>query len=539
MRVLVKEGEAVLADLSFEDEEIAIGSEAGCGIHLPDMRVSPRNAVIRPQDNGEWNIEPLDPDNTVLVNGHKLSERMELHNGDEIAVHEYLLKVYLDQELERHVVEDTRLSPEELARIKEFPLPPGSVVKRHFDPVTLTQDQLERVSRIGMEVFHCRDIHELVEVALNTLLVQFSARVAWIGLRRQPRGELEVLAGKLPGGQPCATTPVVELLQYRCTERAQHICIRKLRDEGEIGSAMGVPLTSPSGPLGMIYVDHGLKAKRFQIPDLDLISSIGAQIAAKLDALVQGRLQRNAEITATEISVVHTIQAQLDPRHAPQFENLQLAAYSRSGQERPGDMYDVMKHPDTRLAAFMLGHVNATGALLALSLARLHATFRVAVLHNDPPHAFGRELNWLMYDERDPSTVDALYLLIDPPSGKIRYCRAGKIGAIIINARGEPRALQAGDSPPIGQARDFKYAAQQEVLGPGETLILYTRGVASCVNAQGDRFGERRFLELVCDGFGQPPSQTIQDLTYELTSFFQDGKHPDDITIVLLHRLED
>jgi serine phosphatase RsbU (regulator of sigma subunit) len=528
-----------LADLSFEDEEIAIGSETGCGIHLPDARVSPRNAVVIPQENGDWNIESLDTDNTILVNGHKLTERIQLHNGDEIAIHEYLLKVYLEQELERHVVEDTRLTPEELARIKEFPLPAGSVVKRHFDPVILTQDQLERVSRIGMEVFHCRDIHELVEVALNTLFVQFNARVAWIGLRRQPKGELEVVAGKLPTGQPCATTPIVELLQYRCTERAQHICIRKVRDQEEIGSAMAVPLTSPSGPLGMLYVDHRVKAKRFQIPDLDLLSSIGAQIAAKLDALVQGRLQRNAEVTATEISVVHTIQAQLDPRHAPSFENLQVAAYSRSGQEKPGDLYDVMKHPDTRTTAFLLGHVNATGAMLALSLARLHATFRVAVLHNDPPHAFAREVNWLMYDERDPSTVDALYLLIDPRSGKIRYCRAGKLGTLIINARGEPRALHAGDAPPVGQVRNFEYAARQEVLAPGETLVLYTRGVATCSNAQGDRFGERRFLELVCDGFGQPPSQTIQDLTYELTSFFQDGKHPNDITIVLLHRTDE
>ncbi|HOB76539.1 MAG TPA: SpoIIE family protein phosphatase [Phycisphaerae bacterium] len=539
MRVLVKEGEAVLADLSFEDEEITIGSDSGCGIHLPDTRVSTRNAVIYPHDNGDWSIDSLDAENPILINGHKLTERFTLHHGDEITIQDFLLKIYLDQELDRHVVEDTRLTPEELARIKEFPLPAGSVVKRYFDPVTLTQDQLERVSRIGLEVFQCRDIHELVDVTLNLLLVQFNARVAWIGLRRQPKGELEVLAGKLPTGQPCPTTSVVELLQYRCTERGQHICIRKVRDQGEIGSAIGVPLTSPNGPLGMLYVDRRIKTKRFQIPDLDLMSALAAQVAAKLDALVQGQLQRHAEVTATEISVVHTIQAQLDPRHTPNFENMQLAAYSRSGQERPGDMYDVMKHPDTRTTAFLVGHVNATGALLALSLARLHATFRVAVLHSDPPHAFARELNWLMYDERDPSTVDALYLLVDPPTGKIRYCRAGKIGALIVNTRGEPRPLQAADSPSIGQIRDFKYIFHEECLAPGETLALYTRGVATCCNAQGERFSERRFIELVCDGFGQPPSQTIQDITYELTSFFEGGKHPDDITIVLLHRTEE
>ncbi|GMV98309.1 MAG: SpoIIE family protein phosphatase [Phycisphaerae bacterium] len=537
MRVLVKEGEAVLADLSFEDEEVCIGSETGCGIHLPDMRVSPRNALLTPTESGDWMIEPLDPDNAVLVNNHRLTERTQLRNGDEIALHEYLIKVYLDATLERHVIEDTRLTPEELARIREFPLPAGSVVKRHFDPVTLTQDQLERVARIGLEISHCRDIHELIEVTLNTLLVQFDARVSWIGIRRQPQGELEVLAGRLPSGQPCGPTPVVELLQYRCVERAQYICIRKVRDNPEIGSAMAVPLTSPGGPLGMIYVDHRVKAKRFQIPDLDLLSAIATQVAAKLYALVQGRLQRNVEISATEVSVVHTIQAQLDPRHAPQFDNLHLAAYSRSGQDKPGDVYDVMKHPDTGITSFLVGHVNASGALLALSMARLHATFRVAMLHNDPPHAFARELNWLMYDESDPSTVDALCLLIDPPSGRIRYCRAGKIGALIINNRGEPRPLQS-DHPPIGQSRHHQYDGRTEQLGPGETLVLYTRGVATCVNAQGERFGERRFLELVCDSFGQPPASIIQDLTYELTAFFADGRHADDITIVLLRRTE-
>ena len=128
MRVLVKEGEAVLADLSFEDEEITIGSDSGCGIHLPDTRVSTRNAVIYPHDNGDWSIDSLDAENPILINCHKLTERFTLHHGDEITIQDFLLKIYLDQELDRHVVEDTRLTPEELARIKEFPLPAGSVL---------------------------------------------------------------------------------------------------------------------------------------------------------------------------------------------------------------------------------------------------------------------------------------------------------------------------------------------------------------------------------------------------------------------------
>jgi len=68
---------------------------------------------------------------------------------------------------------------------------------------------------------------------------------------------------------------------------------------------------------------------------------------------------------------------------------------------------------------------------------------------------------------------------------------------------------------------------------------LYTRGIATCTDDQGQRFGEHRFITLVCDGFGQPPTTTLQDVTTELISFFKDGRHPDDISIVLLHREED
>ena len=88
-------------------------------------------------------------------------------NGDEIELYDYLIKVYLDADLSSHVVEDPRLSTEELAKVKQFPLPAGSVVKRHFDSVTLTTGQLDLVAKLGMEISGVRDLHELIEIALR------------------------------------------------------------------------------------------------------------------------------------------------------------------------------------------------------------------------------------------------------------------------------------------------------------------------------------------------------------------------------------
>jgi len=541
MRVLVKEGDAVLADLTFEDEEVYVGSEPSCAIHLPDMRVSARNAVIAPSGRGRWHIENLDSGNTILVNAHVLSEQAPLTDGDEIVLHDYLLKVYLEAGLDQHVAEfeEARLGADELAKIRQYPLPPGSIIKRHFDGITMVKNQLDRASDLGVEVSHCRDIHELVEISLDLLVDVFSARAAWIGIRRQPQGELEVVGGRLRSGQSCGTNPLIELLQYRCCERNQHICVRKVRHQKDIGSAMAVPLSTRNGTFGMLYIDRPRRAKRFQIPDLDLLTAFGSTVAAKLAVILQGRLRHKAAVSSTEVSVVHAIQAQLDPRSSPTWDNMQMAAYSRSGQETPGDVYDVMERPDTEITAFLLGHVRATGASLALSLARLHSTFRVAMLHNDPPHVFTRELNWLMYNEKDPALVDTLCVLVDAQTGKIQHCRAGKIGTFVVNPHGEPRKLPAADGPSVGVARNYEYVSKIDQLAPGETLAIYSRGAATAVNHEGEKFSEARFIELVCDGFNQPPGLTIQDVSHELADFFHDGKHPDDITLILLRRTKE
>ena len=538
MRILVRKEEEVLADLSFEDEEITVGSQPNTTIHLPDEQVAGRHALIALDGTGNWVVHKLDPDWPIIVNRDNLEESRILENADSICIHIYELKIFLSHDLDRQVVEDTRVSTEELARIKQFPLPQGSVVKRHFDPLHMPKEELERIARIAVDLAGCRDMHELLDAALSMLLDAFNARMAWIGIRRKPEGELDVVGGREPTGQAAPANELIELLQYRCLERAQHICVRKVRDVNQVGSALAVPLTTPAGVLGLAYVDRPPRTRRFQIPDLDLLSALSCHVAAKLDAIVAERIHRSAQVSSTEVSVVHAIQAQLDPRSSPSWKHIQLAAYSRSGQEHPGDVYDIMEHPDTGMSAIMLGHVNATGASLALAMARLHSVFRVGYLHTDPPHALARALNWLVYNEKDPSTVDALFLVLEPNSGRFRFTRCGRIGGFIVNARGEPRRVEGPDGPSVGRIPNYEYISKVEQLLPGETMALYTRGVASATNAEGERFTEKRFIESVCDGFGQPPSATIQDLSYELTTFFADGKHADDITIIMLHRTE-
>jgi serine phosphatase RsbU (regulator of sigma subunit) len=195
-----------------------------------------------------------------------------------------------------------------------------------------------------------------------------------------------------------------------------------------------------------------------------------------------------------------------------------------------------MKHPDLNISAFLIAHVNATGAALALTMSRVQATFRVGFLHKDRMHALARTQNWLMTSEKDPSTIDAIVLMFDPKTGRVEYTRCGKMGAVIVDRKGQPRGLPGDTAPPIGQTPNFEYVARVEQLNPGDTLGLYTRGVATCTNGEGKKFSELRFLETICDSFGESPSAILEDIATDLATFFAEGKHPDDITIMLLQR---
>ena len=92
-------------------------------------------------------------------------------------------------------------------------------------------------------------------------------------------------------------------------------------------------------------------------------------------------------------------------------------------------------------------------------------------------------------------------------------------------------------TPPLGTARDISYELSPERLGQGETLALFTPGVVTARNSKGEVFGEDRFLNILCDGFGQLASNMLKEMLHDLQQYTESGTQPDDITVILAHRL--
>lgn len=534
MRILVKEQGNVISDSVFRREPIHVGSQPGCSIHLPDMRVDLIQAILSPCEDGGWIVEPRAPSTKTWLNGHVLNEPQKISHGDQIGVEDYTLNVYLAFDDSEDADQESHSDPAPPPASEEFPLPQSTIVRFKPEALTLSPKQVDDLSRFALKLSVCGELSSVMEAVLTELLPHFGGRAAWIGVRQQGRGPLQYIQGRDVNEAVFDMPKLYNSLLNRCVDRTGSVWIPQL-DDADVGSILAVPLDSPRGTLGMIYLDTKKGGTAFsEAQFLELI--VLARVAANhLDALIRDQVQLRKAVTSAESSIMQAIQARLDPQVLPEWPALQIAAHSKPGQESAGDIYDIMEVP-SGAAAFLIGHVSASPVVAAVAMIEARAAFRIAVLHSDMPDVMMQELNWLLCGQREELTMQCSIILVDPNNGALLHAVAGQSCAAVIGRSGLPRRLGDNTGPPLGTTPDRQYTTGRGLLGQNETLVMYTQGLAKLQNEEGQQLSEDRFLESICDGFGMPARNALDETLADLSSYSQRGYQPEDMTILLAHR---
>ncbi|MEE9294515.1 MAG: SpoIIE family protein phosphatase [Phycisphaerae bacterium] len=545
MRIRIREGNALIETREFESRRITIGSDGGCDITLPDRRVEPIQVTLIPDAAGAWRIETEAGDHLTLLNNRPVGGSAPVKPSDEITIYEYTLVLYESsgEKIAEAAVPTTMLS-QEASRLRATPLPSGALIRHHGDDLTLTADHCTRLVQLSGESHQCRDIPKLLDLALASLLSAFAGRVAYVGARRHNYGALEFVSGRTAGGKTTAEPPSFENFAYRCAECNQRICIPE-SPEPAIGSLMAVPLSCSRGALGILYVDRSKDSQPFESADLDALTMSAAMIAGQIERIILYQIETEQEVRDGRLEFVREIQTRMDPATVPQWEGFQLAVYCKQGQSRGGDIYDVMGLPNG-LAAFLLANLSGEPTRTALAMAEVRAAFRVAGLHADPPHVFLRSMNWMLCTDRVPCQMHAAMIVMNPKTGTFEYSTCGGIGALVVDSGGESRELGRGkvshatplnDVPPAGRISGFAYGPNTDRLVGGETLALFSSGCWAVCDSSGQPLGEERLVESIRDGFGQSAAVALDDLIQDHAAYFRDGRQPDDVTMLLFHRV--
>lgn len=526
-------------DVAEETETILFGSDPKCHIYLPDVRVADEHFMFRKTPTGDWVLSLLQIPGDhpahrteILLNALDLQPDQVIRHNNEITIARFRLCIFLDSATANA---PKAASMEEAAKIRSHPLPSGAVVRPTGQgEAHLREGDIKRITSFAFTIHDCIDLASLMSTCLHEVQHLFDAKRVWMGARRRGYGRLEFVEAVKTGAKSADEPPLLETYKYRCTERGQYICIPQV-DENESESVLSVPLQTDRAIFGMLYLDNRANAAPYGELDLDFLTVLASMISRQLELIVMDMIKLQESITAGELSFLRELQSHLDPTVVPQWDGLQLAVYCKPGLDNAGDFCDVMGLPNG-LAAFFCGHMSGAATTAALALAESRAAFRVAGLHADAPHVVLRAINWLVHNPKKPCGLSAIITVMNPKTGAMQCASSGAIGAVIVDAAGKLRSLMQPNMPPAGSQREFNYTGGSTRLDNGETMFLFTPGCLSITDQNGQRLNQQELLDAMSDSFGQGASTALNDLLSDLKGYFKDGRQPDDISIMVVHR---
>jgi len=254
------------------------------------------------------------------------------------------------------------------------------------------------------------------------------------------------------------------------------------------------------------------------------------------DPLVQFCLDHltTAEQRALEsdLSLAATIQRGLLPKveFAPDGWNVRYH-YQPAGMVS-GDYCDLFETQDGLL--FMFGDVSGHGIAASMLMSHLHATFRSLSEAGFPLDRMVEDANRIFCESTLAGQFATIVVGRVARDGSVEFVNAGHLPVLHVHGNGVTPKDSTG--VPLGMFCKMSFPVHRLTLAHGDTLFLYTDGLAEARNRAGDEYGLRRIHTLAARHARLEPAALISECLEDLTIFGEGLKQADDLTLLAVQR---
>lgn len=367
---------------------------------------------------------------------------------------------------------------------------------------------------------------------------QFEAQASY-GLTSVQR--VRLFGSPIPGHEAALLREALGgTLPVAVTDAEAHLCPLILREFGS-AAMLVLPLVARGVAFGVLICDYMRPRGTFSERELAICSGMAGQVAVALESAWLAREADKAERLDQELRVARDIQTTLLPAHAPDLPGWMVAAEWRSARIVGGDWYDYwpldgMPDSRTQRMGFVVADVSDKGVPAAMFMALSRSLVRAAALDGSTPSvALVRANRWITRDSESGMFVTLFYGILDPSTGRLRYCCAGHNPPLLIHRDGTYHELRTPGIA-LGVLEEVELAESEVIMAPGETLVCYTDGVIDAVDAEEQSFGLQRLIETVLTNRERTASEMIDAMTGALQRYSVDPLF-DDVTLMVIKRL--
>lgn len=245
--------------------------------------------------------------------------------------------------------------------------------------------------------------------------------------------------------------------------------------------------------------------------------------------------QEVATRLGTELNMATDIQASQLPRLFPAFPNrpeFDVFASMTPAKEVGGDFYDFFLIDSTHIGLVM-ADVSGKGVPAALFMMVSRVLIKSHLQSGESPGEALANVNEQLCESNEAQLFVTVWLaVLDITTGKGIAANAGHEHPVLRREGGQYELITYRHSPAVATMEGIRFREHDFQLNPGDTLFVYTDGVAEATNAENELFGSERMLEALNRNPEALPEETLSNVMDGINSFVAGAEQFDDITML-------
>lgn len=309
-------------------------------------------------------------------------------------------------------------------------------------------------------------------------------------------------------------------------------------------------VTTPIGKLARFtkgITDSGeFESQRIEMKTGDEIEALGNSFNFMLEELKR-YIENLTAITAekerigAELGVATQIQASMLPCIFPAFPDrpeFDIFASMTPAKEVGGDFYDFFLVDDDHLA-LVIADVSGKGVPAALFMVIAKTLLKNCAQTGASPKAVLEKVNNQLCENNEAEMFVTVWLgILEISTGRLTAANAGHEYPALRRADGAYELVQDKHGFVLAGMEGSRYREYELTLEPGDTLFVYTDGVAEATDAHDQLYGTDRMLAALNSHKSALPEALLPLLKQDIDAFVGDAPQFDDITMLGL-RLTD
>lgn len=236
------------------------------------------------------------------------------------------------------------------------------------------------------------------------------------------------------------------------------------------------------------------------------------------------------ERTETERRIAAGIRQSVLPAEMLGEQRIGLFATLQPGKMAGGDFYDYLTRDG--LFYFCIGTVPGKDIQTATQMTMTVAQFRAAAAIETVPGHIVTAINRSMDQERT-MPVRLFVGVIDLATGRLQFSNAGHT-VPLLTGNDTLNQVIVDENPSVGTSPDSTYSTQELTMQPGAMVFVFTQGLMTAHNAEGQPYGERRMLGAALQAMkvSTTPEEYVDSMAGAVGRYTEGSPQSDDLTMM-------